>query len=1152
MTSSAALQEVPSASFFSSSTRRWTHDVFLSFRSKDTRNNFTSHLQNALHKRGINAYVDEELRKGEKISLEILKAIEESRICIVVLYKHYASSIWCLEELVKILECKETKRLTVLPVFYKINPSVIRNQEKSFGKSLAKLEDNFKDDMKLQRWKEVLKEVTNLAGWHLGGKRKESELIHEVVQVVSRIVNHTYLNVAKYPIGIESRIHDINAILSNETNDICMVGIFGIGGIGKTTIAKAIYNLIAYRFEGSCFLANIRENSKRECGLIQMQNTLLCEVLRDSNLKVVNTDQGIDMIRKRLCCNNVLLVLDDVDQLDQLETLAGGCDWFGIGSRIIITTRDKHLLTEHKVDLTYKAKKLDHNESLQLFSRHAFKSDNPDKPNDDFAELIEHALHYAGGLPIALTVLGSYLYGRDIHQWKGILEKYRISPPKNIQEILRISYDGLDENEKNIFLDIACFFKGGHVGYVISILESCSFFPKIGIKVLMDKSLITTDEFDILVMHDLIQDMGREIVRQEAPKEPGRRSRLWFHEDIRYVLEENMGTNKIEGILVELPKRDVIRLGSKAFKKMKRLRLFVNCNALLLGGPNYLSNELRLLDWSEYPLQSLPSNFSGKKLVALRIRSSFIKEVGEEFQNFQNLKIMDFSSCEFLTKIPDLSRTTQLEELTLHSCRNLVEVHHSVGFLIKLVRLNLTLCCNLRSLPRSLKLRSLEFLGLENCSSLEKFPEIECEMERLKFISFERTGIKEIPSSIGYLTGLRFLFLNGCKNLVHLPTSILRLQNLQNLYLRDCSKLVGFPKDSGISSGEGLLPPTSSDFFNDNCSSIAFPSLRFLDFKNCFLSKTNFLTSFNCSSTLRELSLSGSDIVILPQSIKRFVGLRSLQLLGCKKLQKIVELPPNIHEVFTSRCISLESFPEVSRKFQFITCNLPSLEWIDLCECHKLLVNLENPLFGEGHHENLTGGIVFPGDTMTEWFNHQKKTSNGISCEINIEGPLYLDENIGIALCAVIAPILARKHHHIRMEIIVDGISRHTIYRTSHEMGSVHVWLEYLFLKSSEVQGYVNLRVKFYSGSRSNPVVFKSCGVHLRRKHEENEDVDVHLDHEVDREIVDQVDLMEDIQLSKRRHVDDYSSLESNWYPQLKRRSSMVGIKISELEVGES
>jgi hypothetical protein len=100
---------------------------------------------------------------------------------------------------------------------------------------------------------------------------------------------------------------------------------------------------------------------------------------------------------------------------------------------------------------------LDHNEALQLFSRHAFQSD---KPNDDFVELTEHALRYAGGLPLALTVLGSDLYGRDIHHWKSALEKYKRIPEKNIHEKLKISYDGLEESEKNIFLDIACFFKG--------------------------------------------------------------------------------------------------------------------------------------------------------------------------------------------------------------------------------------------------------------------------------------------------------------------------------------------------------------------------------------------------------------------------------------------------------------------------------------------------------------------------------------------------------------------------------------------------------------------------------------------------------------------------------------------------------------------
>jgi hypothetical protein len=194
------------------------------------------------------------------------------------------------------------------------------------------------------------------------------------------------------------------------------------------------------------------------------------------------------------------------------------------------------LLIKHNVDLTYKMNEMDHNEAFQLFSLHAFKSD---KPHDDFVDLTEHALRYAGGLPLALTVLGSDLYGRDIHYWKSALEKYKRIPENNILEKLQLSYDGLEESEKNIFLDIACFFKGQNAKYVTKILDSCSFFPDIGITVLAEKSLITIDE-DKLVMHDLLQDMGREIVRQESPEEPGKRSRLWFHKDVRYVLEENM------------------------------------------------------------------------------------------------------------------------------------------------------------------------------------------------------------------------------------------------------------------------------------------------------------------------------------------------------------------------------------------------------------------------------------------------------------------------------------------------------------------------------------------------------------------------------------------------------------------------------------
>ena len=170
-TSSTAFQGAFSSSY-SNSTCRCRYDVFLSFRGEDTRHNFTAHLHQALLQKGINTFIDDEqLRSGEEISLALLKAIEESRISIVVFSQTYASSRWCLDELLKILECKETKGQMVLPVFYKVDPSDVRNQKKSFEKALAKHQERFKDDIKVQRWKAALTQVANLSGWHLENYR---------------------------------------------------------------------------------------------------------------------------------------------------------------------------------------------------------------------------------------------------------------------------------------------------------------------------------------------------------------------------------------------------------------------------------------------------------------------------------------------------------------------------------------------------------------------------------------------------------------------------------------------------------------------------------------------------------------------------------------------------------------------------------------------------------------------------------------------------------------------------------------------------------------------------------------------------------------------------------------------------------------------
>ncbi|XP_023740046.2 disease resistance protein RPV1 [Lactuca sativa] len=866
--------------------KSFKYDVFLSFRGKDTRRNFVDHLYSALQQKSIHTYKDDErIKRGKMISNELIGSIEDSKFYIIVFSKNYASSSWCLDELVKIMECHKTTEHTAYPVFYDVEPTEVRNQSLAVGEAFAKHEK----EEAAGKWREALKEAADLAGWELKNTAHghEAKFIKQIVEELSLELRSINFSIDEKLVGMETRIKDVISSLGIGFDDVRMIGIKGMGGSGKTTLARVVFDHISCQFEGKSFVENVREVSNASLsGLKVLQNQILLDVLNDQNIKASSVHEGKNMMKRMMPGRKVLIVLDDVDHIDQLEALAGEPNWFKRGSRIVITTRDEQVLLAHRVNLIRDVNLLLREEAFCLFSRYAF---GREIPIQGYEWLSEQVVRYACGLPLTIRVLGSFLCAKNKLEWIDALERLKTIPLKETLKKLELSYIDLEDDYKEIFLDVACILKGWPKYLAIEALESCGYHARNGLRVLEQKSLLTIshdkpdhkyvgidDHIEYVGMHDHMEEMGKNIVRRLHLDKPQKHSRLWIEDEIEDVLVNELGTKATRCVRFYTKKLnpEIIMKGLQKMKELRFLAMSPNsfdssyCSRFRWNWDfdkvsPYFPNVLRYLRWNHYPFTSLPKTFQVNNLVALGMAYSDIVQLweGDERKVLNKLRFLDLSYSMLRTL--DLGLTPNLEALTLVQCYNLVELHMPVECLkLKSVELSGS---KFRTLDLGLAPK-LELLDLENCRNLVK---LHMPSRCLNLRSLKLTTSRLKTLDIGPTPNLEYLNLKGCYYLekIQMPNECQKLTSLNISHSKLRTLNIGLT-----------------------------PNLEYLDLKGChylenllMTNKCQKLASLNIThSKLRTLDL-GLTPNVKNLDLKECCNLVELQApMGC--LKKLVSL----------------------------------------------------------------------------------------------------------------------------------------------------------------------------------------------------------------------------------------------------------------------
>ncbi|KAH8971302.1 hypothetical protein BDL97_02G133800 [Sphagnum fallax] len=424
-----------------------------------------------------------------------------------------------------------------------------------------------------------------------------------------------------------------------------------MGGIGKTTLSKKFYHLFHNQYDKSSFLEDVK--SKENINDVIKQ--LLYDLCGKRLCKDENVNEDLDKIRQCMRSKKVLVVVDNVCKLENLTSLQllieKDANNATSKSRVLVNCRNWQILKSHvSEDGKMVMKSLEEEEARKLFMFYAFGDANH-VPTKDFKDICMNIIKVCEGLPLSLKVLGSFLCNtKELEMWKGALSKLKSGKSltggndnEELWSVLKISYEDLDKQNQNMFLDIACFFGGLKISTICRVWSGDYEYPKFELQNLRHRSLIEWVEDGILSIHEQLRDMGQNITMEP----PIMNRFIWKSNKSNLCLQKDEVVEKLEGIslkkCVNLP--TLSQIGSKGFRN------------------------LRLVDLTEVSPTIVEIFIQGRNLNNVKwlcLKKCMIQKLPNNLFYWLQLQVLDLAQCQSLEEIPSfIGQLNALQELDL-------------------------------------------------------------------------------------------------------------------------------------------------------------------------------------------------------------------------------------------------------------------------------------------------------------------------------------------------------------------------------------------------------------------------------------------------------------------------------------------------------